>query len=88
MRFPDITATEIVHEARDERTFKHSWKADISARDFKVIAFRPIDDRPSEDFAPDDANWGEQDSLANVPRAKQPAWMRAMALDAKSQGDR
>lgn len=85
MRF--IT-TEIVHEARDERQFKHSWNANISARDFQVLEFRAIDTRPCAAIAPDDTDWGEQDSLANVPRAKQPAWIRALALPVDSQGDR
>lgn len=77
MRF--IT-TEIVHEARDERQFKHSWNANISARDFQVLEFRAIDSRPCDAYASDDTDWGEQDSLANVPRAKLPAWVRALAL--------
>lgn len=88
MRIYELTPTQIVHEARDERQFKHSWKrAAISARDFQVLEFRAIDSRPCAAFTTDDADWGERDSLANVPRAKSFPWIRAMTLGTND-GDR
>lgn len=35
----------------------------------------------------EDTDWGEQDSLANIPKQTQPSWLRALNLD-EPEGDR
>lgn len=75
MRFDDT----IVIESRDEqRKSLGGWTPKAS---FERVEFRAIDNRPCEPVSAADSDWGEQDSLANVPRAKSPAWVRTITLE-------
>lgn len=38
--------------------------------------------QPSSVFVAADTDWGEQDSLANIPRKKVPSWVKALSLKA------
>lgn len=51
--------------------------------DGRQLASR-ADDAPSDDT---DADWGEQDSLANIPRKTRPSWIRALSDDGQ-RGDK
>lgn len=57
-------------------------------RDYRTEIVRAIDGRPCDPLAAEDSDWGEQDSLANIPRRGQPSWVRALALPAATEGDR
>ncbi len=55
--------------------------AKVSHKSFETVMTRTIDARecaPSDDV---DWNWGEQDSLANIPRKTVPTWIRALHCD-------
>lgn len=39
-------------------------------------------------FSKADTDWGERDSLGNVPRAKQPSWVRSLSTIGSDEGDR
>lgn len=54
--------------------------ARLSWKDFREEDGRVIDTRACDAFSPEDTDWGEQDSLENIPRTKQPAWVRALSL--------
>lgn len=75
---PQIT---IFEEDRDRKPrFSHGFKgAVLSWKDFREEDGRPIDTRACDSFRPEDTDWGEQDSLDNIPRTSQPAWVRAMS---------
>lgn len=79
MRFDDT----IVIESRDEqRKSLGSWQCNLSARNLVRLGFEAIDTRPCDALSAADSDWGETDSLANVPRAK---FVRTASLE---QGDR
>lgn len=61
--------------------------ARVSAKSMVDVDGRQFEQRecaPSDDV---DWNWGEQDSLANLPRKTMPAWIRALSLEGQ-EGDR
>lgn len=56
--------------------------ASRSACDYTDVEMRAIDAGPTADLAHDDAIWGDQDNLANVPRATMPGWVKALRMEA------
>jgi len=54
-----------------------TMEGDTSAADRETEA---RECQPSSMFTPVDTDWGEQDSLANIPRKKVPSWIRALSL--------
>lgn len=82
------TAT-IVYEQRAEQAARPLVRLPTAChRDFRTEMVRAIDSRPCAPLAAEDCDWGEQDSLANIPRRGQPSWVRALALPAATEGDR
>jgi hypothetical protein len=60
----------------------------VSYKSFKTVMARSIDDRPCDSIRPADSDWGEQDSLANVPRQKQPLFVKLIVQpDLVQEGD-
>jgi hypothetical protein len=51
-----------------------TMEGDTSASDAAIMA---RECQPSDES---DWNWGEQDSLANIPRKKVPSWVKALSL--------
>ena len=71
-----------VEVARDESKYSIGIRIPkVSYASFTEVMTREIDTRecaPSDDV---DWNWGEQDSLANIPRKTKPTWIRALSDD-------
>lgn len=90
MKFENLNDSEIywnvtppVVESRDESKYSLGIPcvARVSAKSMSTIDGRQIDRRecaPSDDV---DWNWGEQDSLDNIPRKKVPTWIKALSDD-------
>lgn len=67
--------------ARDESRFEVGIRdIAISHKSFKDVMIRVIDDRPGAPLMAADEDWGEQDSLANIPRRTMEPWVRALTL--------
>lgn len=64
-----------------------NWKVDTEVNDFRAIDYRIIDSRPCDEFSSLDADWGEQDELVNVPRARRPNSARVAELDGSPDGN-
>lgn len=89
MKFIDDTSPLVAHVQRDEsRAIRPLWVKvnwNCRAEDVDGRQFAP---RPALELGADDTDWGETDSLANVPRVTQPAWLRALAsIPAHAEGD-
>ncbi len=70
----------IVIESRDEqRKSLGSWNAPRTS--LVCLEFRVIDCRPAMPLDETDADWGEHDSLASVPRRKQEPFVRALTME-------
>lgn len=81
MIFLDDKDTETAIVARDSSRFSIGIKGiAISAQDFTDTMTRTIDDRPCDVMASADVDWGETDSLGNIPRTTKPGWLRALAM--------
>jgi hypothetical protein len=80
---PIDTIVQVAHEERRARRFG-GWNASISAKDFKVLDYRVIDTRPCDPLMASDCDWGEQDSLANIPRKTMPSWVKASIMDSET----
>lgn len=78
-----------IQVARDERSFRYGIKGlAVSAKSMVDTMVREIDTRPADPGDAEDWNWGEQDSLANIPRKTMPTWVRAaQQCDPNDQGD-
>lgn len=74
----ELDPVTIVEEQRDTFTIGIPCIAKVSAASFTDRIGRTIDSRPCEAFSAADTDWGEDDSLANVPRKSQPTWIRAL----------
>lgn len=84
-----LDTVTIVHEQRAEQAARPLVHLPTTChRDYRTEMVRAIDSRPCEPLAAEDCDWGEQDSLANIPRQKQPSWVRAIALPVVTEGDR
>lgn len=67
--------------ARDESRFEVGIRGiAISYKSFTDVMTRVIDERPGEPLSCADEDWGEQDSLANVPRRTMEPWVRALTI--------
>lgn len=76
---PDVAAVQI---ARDESRFAVGIKLpSVSFATFTDTMIRTIDSRPCDLLAPDDEDWGEDDSLANIPRTTRPGWLTLLQMD-------
>lgn len=74
----ELDPVTIVEEQRE--TFEIGFKctSQVGIASFTDRIGRTIDTRPCEAFGADDTDWGDTDSLANVPRKTQPTWLRAL----------
>lgn len=87
MRF-DITDVP-VQVAHDESRYSIGIKLPkISFTSFSDTVTKTFDDRPDAVIAASlapmtaaDTDWGEQDSLANIPRTKTPGWITVLQMD-------
>jgi hypothetical protein len=87
MKLIDDINTIIVQ--RDEsRAIRPLWvKVNWNCRAEDVDGARNLAPGPMQlALAAEDTDWGEADSLANIPRVAQPAWMRAV-LTTEPEGD-
>lgn len=79
----ELPPTDTVQVARDESRYSIGIPcvARVSAKSMDTVDGRQYDLRecaPSDDV---DWNWGEQDSLANIPRKTVPTWIKALSDD-------
>lgn len=86
----EIEKASTIIVARDESRavrplgIRVNWNMRAETVDGRQFAPRP----DPLTLAAVDTDWGEQDSLANIPRARQPAWLRAIApVAAHDEGD-
>lgn len=82
IRFDTLLPYAAVKIARDESRFAIGIKLpSISFASFSETMVRTIDSRPCDLLAPDDENWGEIDSLTNIPRTTRPGWLTLLQMD-------
>lgn len=76
------------HVASDESKYSVGIPcvSKVSFKGFTEVMTREIDSRECAPSTDVDWNWGEQDSLANIPRKTCPTWIRALS-DNGQQGD-
>lgn len=69
-----------VEVVRDESKYSIGIQcvSKVSFKAFTEVMTREIDMRECAPSTDVDWNWGEQDSLANIPRKNQPTWIRAL----------
>jgi hypothetical protein len=79
--FPFLS-TDFVQVARDESRYEIGIKIPkVSHLTMETVDGRQIDTRPHDPvMLAEDTDWGEQDSLANIPRKTMPTWVKALHL--------
>ena len=67
--------------ARDESRYEIGIKIPkVSYATMTEVMTREIDTRPCDLFSAVDTDWGEADSLANLPKKRVPTWVKALQM--------
>lgn len=89
MRLLDIDSNTVqVHRQEKRNRVLHSWNASISAKDFRCsMGAQPEADEVAWGaFVAQEETGGETDSLANIPRKRQPTFVK-LATGIYDEGD-